>query len=242
MNHCYQDVITSNVHCENGTQLRFSEPCNRKCYNEYQERNATPLGNNAMFRCANGHQCVKVSKMCQGTALCGDKSDIEACQDLHCLETMNYTKHVLNTEIVRGHTFCSYAHTKNDGQYHSITREDESNLKIRTKQAIINYEELQQCNVSIAGPGLTCNGKCVPNYSWCRGTTFSCKNGESKISTNDKNLCKNSTFWKYKSCDIYLDADEIYAHGLRCSGKYQHCYYPWYQTLNFFYEEIVKKL
>ena len=147
----------------------------------------------------------------------------------------------MNTDIVRGHTFCSYH--DNDGKYHSLKRDDETNLKILTREESINYTQLEECYVSGYRPGVMCGNECSVNIHWCRSDLkSSCENGESQFSKNDKNLCGNAKFWSNKTCNMYKSSGEVFAFGLRCSGKYQHCYHPWYQTENTLYEEIIKKI
>ena len=56
------------------------------------------------------------------------------------------------------------------------------------------------------------------------------------FNANDKPLCSNNTFWRTQSCDI-IEVDGVTrAVGQRCIGQAQSCYYPWYTTLNHWYE------
>ena len=230
------------VHCEEGEALPILEPCNGKCYNEYQDKDTTSLGWKSQYKCASGNECVPVLWMCQGYALCNNKSDIEACQDLECLHSGD--ENTLWTDVVRGHKYCSYSRDYNDGEYNAIGREDETDLRLLSKHVSINYELLEEC-VGFEGnqPGIICNNACRINGLWCRSDYISsCSNGDSEINTNNRKLCSNTSFWSNKSCNTFDKYNEVVlGYGLRCSGQNQHCYNPWYQTINSIYEETTNK-
>ena len=89
----------------------------------------------------------------------------------------------------------------NDGYYDSITREDETNLKIVTKEVKIDYSQLKECSVDYDGKkynGIICQdtrifaddqfsssnftSRCYDYNLWCRpGARMSCKIGETQI-------------------------------------------------------------
>ena len=241
---CMVEDFAEFVYCENGTVVDLRKPCNGKCYNEYQDRYGIYSGYRAYFKCTSGDECVNAYVMCQGYSLCKDKSDVEACSaELQCVESYDLVKdnerHVLNTDFVHGHTFCSYRKWLNDGTYVLINRQDETRLKTTSKKIKISFESLQKCySEDSLQPGLICNDQCRDNFLWCNSFyADSCKIGESQvISTIDKTLCENTTFWSDKTCNRYLDKNTIALHGRRCTGASQHCIYPWYLSLNYLFE------
>ena len=237
---CYVDS-NGDGHCDQGEVKSQSEPCHGQCYNEYQT--SQTLGHRSQFACASGDQCVAVRSMCQGYALCDDKSDLAACSpELSCVESSYYssTKHTLNTTLARGHTFCKYSDRINDGEYDTIGRNDEDVLQATSSHdQTIDYSKLASCTADY-GPGVMCGQECEDNFLWCRDpteyATDSCDYGDFVISDSDQRLCSNATFWSDKSCDIIDSDGDTWAHGTRCSGSRQHCYYPWYNVVNPDYE------
>ena len=106
--------------CKTGTPTKMSEVCNGRCFNEYQEDKV--LGDRAHFRCqklsggVRRTHCVEVKRMCQGYSHCDDRSDVAACREgLKCAggRGSNSTGR-LETELVKGHHYCSYSHYDND--------------------------------------------------------------------------------------------------------------------------------
>ena len=69
---CYKNEDTLTVHCDHGKPLSLFKPCNGKCYNDYEDRNITGLGQLAMHKCDTENKCVLVQQMCRGYSLCDD--------------------------------------------------------------------------------------------------------------------------------------------------------------------------
>ena len=92
------------------------------------------------------------------------------------------------------------------------------------------------CTDAIASnnvPGLMCGEVCTEHYTWClEFTGYSCGN----FSTNNKQLCANTTFWEEKTCDLFYTTGERAAVGRRCTGATQQCSYPWYTSGIIIYE------
>ena len=296
-----EDVQCSGFECPQGKVLNLKEVGkNGKCYNDYEDSYNKTLGPQAMFRCASGDQCVRVSSMCRGYSLCNDKSDLEQCnENLKCATNSwsNSTPHWLAS----GHHYCQYHDTDNDGKFDDIGRNDETNFDVNFAFGI-TLENIGECNST---KGLTaafsCGKECIQNYEWCRNDrSFKCGNNKNSISSNNRKLCGLPT-WSEVSCDIFnnnwgqergssgllfrglpapipdryewrneekfeieyetvceqecsdcpkickqvarqvshsisrevliKEEEVLTAHGLRCSGKKQHCYYPWYNVL-----------
>ena len=237
---CYKNEFGHAV-CPYGTPLSRSQQCNGKCYAEYsQGANTSALSTRSRFRCDNG-QCVRLRFMCRGYALCEDKSDLRACNpELTCVYKGRHVVSnvsTINSDLVKGHSFCTQSSTRNNGEYAYITREDEDNLDIVSNNAVsMDYSKLSYCNTS-EGPGVICGSRCAPNFWWCKKTTANhCNNQNQSFTTKDPHLCRNSTFWNEVSCVQNDKSGAIVAHGKRCSGAMQHCYYPWYVNSNKHYE------
>ena len=241
---CHLDGYDNGV-CPRGTTLGNTQQCNGQCYNQYsQELNTSALSTRSMYQCDNG-DCRTASTICRGYARCRDKSDLRACNsELTCV-SINGVGHVskvstINSDLVDGHSLCLYSKDRNEGQYDSITREDEDNLDIvSTSRVSLDYTKLEHCNDSQGNPGIMCGSRtgCAPNYFWCKfGASSQCHAGDQVLTTDHPGLCRNSTFWRDVSCTLHFYDGEIVARGLRCTGAMQHCYYPWYVTSNNFYE------
>ena len=71
--------------------------------------------------------------------------------------------------------------------------------------------------------GVNCDGKCYPIALWCNHM-FEEYCADSGLHTSDPGLCSNTTFWQDKSCNLTY-AGKLYP-GERCTGVFQHCYYP----------------
>ena len=228
--------------CPGGTTLGIWEQCNGQCYNQYsQEVNTSALSSSSMYRCDNG-DCVPVTNICRGYPMCGDKSDLRACNpELTCVSlggksvSMNSNVSTINSKLVDGHSFCIYSNERNNGNYEAITREDEDNLDIVSTSTSLDYTKIEHCS-NDGNPGVMCGSECLGTLSWCRaGSSNPCDDGAQVFTTNNPGLCRNSTFWRDVSCAFYGNGT-IAARGLRCTGGMQHCIYPWYLSGNDYYE------
>ena len=267
---CYDDGYYMNGVCPNGTTLGNTQQCNGQCYNQYsQELNTSALSTRSMYQCDNG-DCRTASTICRGYARCMDKSDLRACNsELTCV-SINGVGHVskvstINSDLVDGHSLCLYSKDRNEGQYDSITREDEDNLDIVSTSAVnFDFTKLEHCNTSISNnlivgtlehqrnksdPGVMCGTRCLPSSIWCRYVSVDqCDDGFQIFTTDNPELCRNSAFWRDVPCTVYYpgadiasqglyySGGDIASHGLRCTGAKQQCIYPWYVTSNFYYE------
>ena len=218
---CHKNRYGNGV-CLGGTPLFPHEQCNGQCYNQYsQEANSSSLGLRSYYRCDNG-QCVLTMNMCQGFALCEDKSDIRACNPkLKCTNAGGGSNVVtINSELVSGHSFCLYDNTRNDKIYQSITREDEEDNKYTFGYNVIGSslqsDKLKHCNASSgasnASNGIMCGKICIGNFLWCRMLRKNtCEDGDISFSTWDLGFCQNSTFWSNISCTTYYDNGAVAA-------------------------------
>ena len=119
---CYLDDF-ANVHCPYGRKMNKTDQCYGMCYSEYQgliARNKS-LGARAQYKC--GNQCVEVQNMCQGYSRCADGSDMQTCnQNFNCSKGLgSWQKNNLETDLVHGHTYCTYNDDDNNRLYDSIS-------------------------------------------------------------------------------------------------------------------------
>ena len=231
---CYVDR-KGHGHCTHGTVLSKTMPCSGHCFNDYSA--SEKIGHDSQFHC--GNHCVPAWSLCRGYSQCEDRSDVAACdENLTCVANRGDkdTRHMKSGLLSDYHFYCDDGQRRNDGQYDTITREDETD--IRREKVRIDYTSLDQCmddRVS-PGPGLWCGDQCFPNPAWCRVDGLSCDFPVGNFSTNNKRLCGNTTFWVKHTCDgFYPDGDKA-ALGQRCSGESQHCLLTWYLSNNFYYE------
>ena len=136
------------------------------------------------------------------------------------------------------HFYCNYGELRNDGQYNTITREDEKDLDITRNKVRIDFSSvLTPCKYKGYQPGFLCGDRCVVNYYWCRDdSSLSCDVPGAQFTTNNRALCSNSTVWINKTCDRFYRSGDKASLGRRCSGEVQQCIYPWYLSGNYYYE------
>ena len=149
---------------------------------------------------------------------------------------MIHSKGVLVSDLSGDHHYCVYDNNYNDGVYHTITREDETDLNILSRKVQINYTSITECKTSEDElPGLMCGERCVQHKNWClEGRGYSC--GKFNFSMDNKQLCANTTFWGGKTCDDPVNSRFKSSVGRRCTGAIQHCSYPWYTSSIYSYE------
>ena len=78
------------------------------------------------------------------------------------------------------------------------------------------------------GDGVRCNGVCKHASTWCHDHIHDyCE--ESRVMTNDTDLCSNDDFWKPISCDLKVNGTTHFP-GERCTGcttgTSNYCFYP----------------
>ena len=222
--------------CPQGRVLSKTQTCNYQCYNDY--KTLEKIGRDSQFRC--GNTCVPVWKMCRGYSMCEDRSDIRACdENLNCVPYRGFTdRNQTEAGLSNKHFYCNYGELRNDGQYNTITREDETDLTVSKQKVSIDFSSvLTPCKYDGYHPGFMCRVFCVSNYNWCRGDrSWSCDVTGTQFTTNNRALCSNSTVWINQTCaKFYGDGDKA-SPGRRCSGEVQQCIYPWYLSSNFYYE------
>ena len=227
---CYEGNITSKT-----------VPCQGKCYNDYKIDYNRTLGPQAMFQCDNGKECVRVSAMCQGYALCSDESDLKECDSNLKCTTNTWSTSTIHS-LGSGHHYCQYHETDNDGKYDNIGRKDEDTLDVTFDELVIDYNnELEECRNHISeyyeeynvsskswishlinvkrSPGKTCGETCVENYEWCRTDRgFTCTTNQTEYSANNPKICGNFSLWSEVSCSIislyWKDKTELPLRGL----------------------------
>ena len=233
-------ILSSNYwgSCPEGRVLSKTETCNGFCFNDFNASKV--LGPDSRLNC--GDQCVPSKNICQGYSLCKEYTDVGSCNsELKCVVNLGFSvKSNLVTDLTDNHYFCDYQNNHNDGEFSTITREDETNLDILTKKANIDYGSISECTIlTYTEPGLMCGKLCFGLLDWCTENFIeSCSNGTSGVafSTNNPELCANTTFWRDKVCEVFYVDGSKYALGERCSGGIQHCTFPWYLSSNEYYE------
>ena len=234
-----------NVTCPEGQVLPLSEPCHHKCYNDYK----TSLYYHYIFghyTCQSVEKCVPILDMCHGNDITGC-GDVQECDShLRCWQFAGTKLNSLATDIISSHHFCSYPVLHyGTHKYEYIDRSDENLINPVAPAVKIDYSYLESCTV-LGQPGVPCHYdggvKCLYNYLWCRqDQVFSCyMNNDTKLSTADKVLCQNATFWGNHDVNLYNNENEITLYGSRCRGRSQHSYYTWYYSIDGSVDKIEK--
>ena len=229
--------LNGHGHCPQGIVVSKEDTCNNHCFNDYET--SASVGYRSRYRCGDS-QCVRAQTMCQGYPQCPDSRDVSKCDaNLRCRLSPAYShsKGVLVSDLSGGHHYCDYDNFHNDGQYDTITREDETDLNILSRKVQINFTSITECNTAgqFNQPGLMCGELCIKHRYWClEDNPSSC--GKYNFSTNNKQLCANTTFWAGNSCNRFYNSGRKGAVGRRCTGAAQHCSYPWYTSSIYNYE------
>ena len=222
--------------CPHGRVISKRDTCNNHCFNDYETSAA--VGEQSRYRC--GEKCFSARFMCRGYHQCSASRDVIECdEDLKCVlnPEISVRRHALVSNLSVNHHYCYYENTHNDGKYDTITREDETDLNILSSKVKIDYTSIYECNTATKFnlPGLMCGDLCGSYRVWClEDHAASC--GKYNFSTNNKQLCANTTFWSEKSCDLFFNTRRKGAVGRRCTGATQHCSYPWYTSIIKVYE------
>ena len=235
--------------------------CNGRCYNDYFT--SQHLGVYSHYTCPDkcvywSGLCRGVS-FCDGDEeICGE--DLRCPKKG---ERDNITKYTMATDPPRSYCFgigngnTSDAGTaigeehmygglvKNDYRYDNIDRSDEDISQLdEVGRPNINYAAFQPCTEwnLMSNPheyGLTCGDHCHGIQNFCNVVSSAyCSNAG--ILTNDPVLCSNYTFWQDFKCHLKMGYPyhppyynpSIYP-GERCTGTLQHCYFPFFSSLEF---------
>ena len=230
--------------CPQGRVLSKTQTCNNQCFNDYKA--TEKIGPFSKFRCGNT-SCVPAWKMCRGYSMCEDRSDIRACDEtLTCAawrgrgdatERIFTGKSQMKAVLSNNHFYCNYGESRNDGQYNTITREDETDLDISKQKVKIDFSSVLTPCKYYGKEGFLCGDLCVPNDDWCRDDrSASCDVTGGQFTTNNRALCSNSTVWINQTCDRFYEDGDLASLGRRCSGEVQQCIFPWYLSVNSVYE------
>ena len=230
---CVKGKNPVGAECAQGEVIPIDNMCGDKCYNTYQD--SKNLGDTAHYQCPD--KCVSIFDMCRGINWCD--TDVDQCnENLRC--TTSYTSGaVFNSKRLGNlsHFYCIEKYTEkyetNNDEYNLIDRTDEA-IRSRDKTRI-NWDDIVSCKTegSLDLDGYTCGSSCKRTNGWCleeRLNTDECTNENNttriqvRFSSSDQKLCSNFTFWQLKPC---IDGQNL---GLRCTGRLQHCYFPWYLT------------
>ena len=214
----------------------LNESCNGRCLNDYRFSDEdNPDIYTASFFCSEPQeQCIKVTDLCRGVSWCED--DVKICnKQLKCPGYYGFVGLDKHPPLysMNDHTYCYYNATVNDGHYDNIDRSDESfKLQIgNVEQSKIKYETMTQCYDDFGNwIGLRCGDKCLQFYRWCINADVNYgRHSCGTFNSDDTLLCQNTSFWESVPCVAYDDAGGgLVANGTRCSGKSQHCLFPWY--------------
>ena len=174
-----------------------------------------------------------MSSMCQG------QCSAEICRNetLRCDETFNFGIKIERTsltrsEVIEEHSYCKADSVLKNKIFDRIDRSDEEiENTLTVTDARIDDSYLTNCTYGDGFPGVTCHQssnktendedeECRYIEEWChadRKDSCIVNADGAEISTNDKILCGNATFWKYVPTEDYND-DGLYGYGQRCSG------------------------
>ena len=180
--------------------------------------------------------------------MCEDRSDIRACNEtLTCAawrgigddtDRIFTGKSQMEAGLSNKHFYCNYGELRNDGQYNTITREDETDLEISKQKVRIDFSSVvTPCKWRGYQPGFWCGETCRLNYEWCRDySNWSCNVTGAQFTPNNRALCSNPTVWINQTCDVFYPEGDKARLGRRCSGEVQQCIFPWYLSNNENYE------
>ena len=220
-----------NGFCRHGRVVSMGDTCNNHFFNDYET--SSVVGRWSHYRCGD-HQCVLAKFMCRGYPQCPDSRDVSECnEDLKCrlIPDISHNRSVLVSELSGGHQYCDYDAYRNDGAYDTITREDETDLNILSRKMQINYTSITECkSTPLNLPGLMCGENCLWFRSWCVKSIGGGTCGKYNFTSENKQLCANTTFWAGRTCDDFYNTGRKAAVGRRCTGANQHCIYPWYTS------------
>ena len=232
------DKRDSDVHCPDGVAQSKLKPCHGECFNDYEK--SSKLFIQSHQHCSDLNVCINIQNMCSG--LCN--SDPDTCVgDLRCFAN-GYPEEndwndleTLITEYVDNHKYCKKSYGENNHEYNQLTREDETEIK-PGGDLPLDLSLLVPCTDKRGNDGYLCDNnvdddnKCTANTNWCDGSGASCEVGNITISLDNPQLCANQTKLSELSCDLYTSAGQLFAHGLRCSGKNKACFFPFYNHYN----------
>ena len=146
----------------------------------------------------------------------------------------------MEADLSNNHFYCNYVESRNDGQYNTITRMDETILGIGRQKVSIDFSSLvTPCPIDGVTRGSWCGERCWGNNIWCREDySFSCDVTGEQFTTNNRALCGNPTVWTNKTCELFYPGSpkRKASLGRRCAGEVQQCCYPWYISSNYNYE------
>ncbi len=220
------------ANCSSGEVLDWDSPvpCNAtgRCFNDVltsQNLHWTY----SKYTCPD--KCIDWREMCLGVSFCA--GDEEACgPQLRCPASdfrpvTSITKYNMSTIPVRYYCYRDrdFKKIQNNGSYELIDRADEDlpvSSVISAKS--INYTAaMAPCTYS-GNADFICNEYCKSPYEWCNAKYERIYCSDSGVWMSDPVLCSHPTFWRDRSCNLFLYA-EFYP-GLRCTGAIKHCYYP----------------
>ena len=226
------DPKNSDVRCQNGEVKKKTEPCHHNCWNNYTQ--SGKLYKTATLYCQDEEFCQPLDQMCSG--VCREEAELCDPDNLRCIGDGYdegqwdfddyYTVKSLNTKLGKDHGYC--LKINNDQVYDHISRADEEKVK-GTHQLTVNYTWLIECVDEYSGEiGIQCSDECR-SQEWCAGTRDVCNTTYGIVSLDSPELCRNRHYWNKSnfSCD-WNEWFGLVGVGIRCSGDYQHCYWPWY--------------
>ena len=246
---CFREEGGNVASCPTGQTLKIDQPCHQKCYGDYNTSESFSYFS-SQYTCDGETECLSVSSMCQGLSWCGETKDCNRnlkCSQIGDLKT-------LQSDVVREHSFCLLPSHIGTSSYDVIDRTDEETVNTFDIRAVnIDYQLLTKCDNHLGDPGITCYytdsfgnliSECTYIGFWCRmNHEASCivhKSEKTTISTSNKHLCQNTSFWNDVDPDYYASTEKI-ALGRKCNGTQQHFIYTWYNYYNGNPENFLKQ-
>ena len=227
------------INCTEGRVLPLSKPCHDTCYNDYKTTQYFDyiFG---QYTCQSelNEKCIPILGiptlgMCRGAQISGCEDVRECNSKLRCVDYPGSKLTHISTDIISSHHYCSYSRHCGTGQYDYIDRSDEKVTNPLASQKI-DYRFLKTCIDKHGQPGITCNRdggvECWAMPFWCyKDFEGSCYvQQDIKLGTANEMLCQNHTFWRGVDQYIHKHNNKTKQFGVKCTGKIQQSYYPWY--------------
>ena len=248
---CRWNSDRTNVTCDRGEVLDINTQCQGKCFGDYRTSEYLSYYK-SRYTCEEGDDCLTMSSMCQGWCSAEICNENLRCEDIYKFDGQDYYLEspnlMIQSEVIEEHYYCKVDSVQLNKIFDRVDRGDEViENTLMVNDARIDYSYLINCTKD-GFPGVTCfkssnkteydvdeDEDCTLLISWCRADSkFSCivnTDNRTKISTDDKRLCGDATYWKYVPTDYYNDKG-LYGYCQRCSGSSQHLIMPWYRYYN----------
>ena len=236
----------TDVFCEGGKVLDINTPCQGVCYADFEKSKYLDLYK-SRFACEEENECLKVTTMCQGQCsakIC--RNETLRCDQIGSPRALHFTKErasLKRSEVIKEHSYCKVSSVLSNNIYDIVDRSDEEIENTLTADTTIDYTYLTNCTTPKHNyHGITCyqSSNKTERTPLCRYLEYWCRSDRKgrcvvnadgqEISTTDKIVCGNNTFWRNVQTSFYsrTKKGEFHGYGKRCNGTSQHQINPWY--------------